>query len=592
MLSIHTAYQPTKLSNSHSTLRISSSCQIVLRIPPREKRHQRGGLVLSTRAFQWTSACLGLAFCSRASHTRTQQASAQEAIRAQLPGTDLSTTAPPLLDGENALARVRRLLLADPRNEALDVEVRQHPYSEEELQEAWYQLQLGHADETRRRFVEAVLADPNDEEALFCMGLLYEALHDLKRTVEWMDMAIEACPDHVFAWETRSRCMEHVGRLADAMAGYEYLEDLDPSATGRREGLLGHQRVYILPVGAWEDGAAGYIQEAAEEASTQPSWQENFLSPEPEPELRQPALERGIMAWDNVLSAGLLRSLQDCVEDHFQFIFTNRWVYAADESFQGAASTIWLPASEDAASVPEVAARTILRQILKQNPAEFAGVEYWARVRSVNLGAGFHYDEALDAEDCNSDWVEGNPWRPQWSSVFYLTDEGGPTVVLDQLHDARGRFSPPLPSKAYLCMPRANRLVLFRADLHHGSLPVDIWLDSEESRRVFVFNFWRRHAPEAPHCQRLDFQQHPAMQRHVLKADQATSLQASENARLETLDPVQVELDVLSRPGELPHSSTFGYLPLPLPMPSMEMLKEKRGFYEVDWVAAAQAYKG
>ena len=25
-------------------------------------------------------------------------------------------------------------------------------------------------------------------------------------------------------------------------------------------------------------------------------------------------------------------------------------------------------------------------------------------------------------------------------------------------------------------MPRANRIVLFRADLHHGSLPVDIWL--------------------------------------------------------------------------------------------------------------------
>ena len=339
-----------------------------------------------------------------------------------LPGTELVSTAPPLLEGEDAVARVRRLISSDANNQGLDLTGREHPFSDDELQEAWHQLQLGDSDTARSLFVEAVLADPEDEEALFCMGLLYEALHDLDRTAEWMDMAIEACPDHIFAWETRSRCMEHRGRLAESLAGYEQLEYLDPSATGRREGLLGHQRVYIVPVGAWEDGAADYMQEAAEEAAEeavhQPRWQENFLAPERESELEQPELRSGIMAWDHVLSTDLLQRLRECVEDHFQFIFTNRWVYSADESFTGAASTMWLPASEEATSIPEVAARTILRHLLKQEPEDYAGVEYWARVRSVNLGAGFHYDEAVDAEDVDSEWVHGNPWRPQWSSVL------------------------------------------------------------------------------------------------------------------------------------------------------------------------------
>ncbi|CAE7176758.1 unnamed protein product, partial [Symbiodinium necroappetens] len=552
---------------------------------------QRDGRI-TTSVLKWASVALfATAWRSgRRPEIQLRRAVVQEVALDFLPGTDLPSTAPAPLDNEGAADRVRRMVAADPSNKELETERQEPPFSDEDLREAWHELQLGHADEARSRFVRAVLADPSDSEALFCMGLLYEALHDLRRTAEWMDMAIEVCPDHVFAWETRSRCMEHLGRLAESLAGYEQLEMLDESATGRREGLLGHQRVYILPVGAWEDGAAGYIQKAAKKMPPRPQWQENFLFPEPLPALRQPALESGIMAWDNVLSKGLLQRLQDCVEDHFQFIFTNRWVYAADDAFEGAASTMWLPSSGDARSVPEVAALTILRHILNQDPAEIAGVEYWARVRSVNLGAGFHYDEAVDADDINSEWVHGNPWRPQWSSVFYLTDEGGPTVVLDQLHDHDGRLAPTLPRKGYLCMPRTNRLVLFRADLHHGSLPLDIWLDSEQTRRVFVFNFWRRHAPEPPHCQRLNLQHHPAMRRHVLTSDEAAALQAVESSRFEDGHdgPSPVRQKVLSRPEELPHSSDFGYLPRPLPMPTMAALTAERLFYEVDWPAAAQ----
>ena len=566
-----------------------------------KQRDSRIKTVQGTSVLKWASVAVSRLFATtwrfggrRPFARQLRRAMVEDAVAAVefLPFSELPSTSPPPLENEGAADRVRRMVAADPCNEVLDLTDRQEPpFSDEDLREAWHELQLGHADEARSLFVRAVLADPSDSEALFCMGLFYEALHDLRRTAEWMDMAIEECPDHVFAWETRSRCMEHLGRLAESLAGYEQLEMLDESATGRREGLLGHQRVYILPVGAWEDGAAGYIQKAAKKIPPRPQWQENFLFPEPQPDLRQPALESGITAWANVLSKDLLQRLQDCVEDHFQFIFTNRWVYEADDAFEGAASTMWLPSSADASSVPEVAALTILRHILNQDPAEIAGVEYWARVRSVNLGAGFHYDEAVDADDANSEWVHGNPWRPQWSSVFYLTDERGPTVVLDQLHDHHGRLAPTLPRKGYLCMPRANRLFLFRADLHHGSLPVDIWLDSEQTRRVFVFNFWHRHVPEPPHCQRLNLQHHPAMRRHVLTSDEAAALQAVESSRFEADrdGPSPVRQKVLSRPDDLPHSSDFGYFPRPLPMPTMAALKEERLFYEVDWPAAAQA---
>eukprot|EP00435_Cladocopium_sp_Y103_P011780 s1452_g3.t1 len=271
----------------------------------------------------------------------------------------------------------------------------------------------------------------------------------------------------------------------------------------------------------WSENVAQDLTDSARPLQTE--WQENFQKPEPS--TAPAALRGGVAAWDQVLNKELLRQLDACVDDHFQYIFTHRRVFGADEGFPGSAANMWLPSEKAPRSAPEVAAMGILQHVLQGDAEEFSGVEYWARVRSFNLGAAFHYDTAVDAKDVHGDWIHGNPWRPQWSCVLYLSD-GGPTLVLDQIHCDTGSVDPVLPAAGHLCMARRNRLLIFRADLFHGSLPEKIWLDTDMSRKVFIFNFWRRHVPEPPSCQPPQLARHVAMQRHRLKDQEVATLQA------------------------------------------------------------------
>lgn len=59
---------------------------------------------------------------------------------------------------------------------------------------------------------------------------------------------------------------------------------------------------------------------------------------------------------------------------------------------------MWLPSASEASNVVEEAARGILRHVLLEEAENFSGVEYWARCRSVNLGASLHFDAAVDAQ--------------------------------------------------------------------------------------------------------------------------------------------------------------------------------------------------
>lgn len=512
-----------------------------------------------------------------------------------LPGSDLPSMAPLLRKGETHPTRSQRMVDEDFEFDASPEAPSSETTSAMLCSAGMQKLREGKGADAKQLFAKAVLADPVNPEALFSMGLYYEVAHQPAWMVRWMDAAIEAQPNHVLAWVLRSKYLEHQGRLEEALRGYEHAAHLRPNdqvARSKLTSILNHQRVHILPCDAWEEGAAEEISACGSESSADlPEWQENFLQPAAARTLRQPLLQTGVMAWDNVLSTELLAQLDDCVDHYQQFTFTNGWVYTGDDkegSSGGAAATVWLPSETCPATAPELAARYLLQRILQEDSGEFAGVEYWGRVRSVNLGAGLHYDEAVDSLDANNDWVHGNPWRPQWSSVLYLSDEGGPTVILDQLHCQDGRNVPEIPQRGHLCMPRRNRLVVFRADLFHGTLPVNVWLNTTEKRRVFIFNFWRSHRPEEPHCQRQDYGRHVAMQGLQLRPEDLHRLQAAEAEPRAAPSPVQRR--TFWRPEELPHSSDCGFLPIPMPMPSMAQLKEGTGFCELDWrVAAAEA---
>ncbi|CAL1169777.1 unnamed protein product [Cladocopium goreaui] len=459
------------------------------------------------------------------------------------------------------------------------------------LEKAFSCLRAGDGKQAEELFASAVLvtaAAPN-VDAIYGMGVFLEVSHRHTEMLQWMDLAIELDPRHLAAWEARSRCQEHHGRLAEALAGYRHLSRLDGRLTRRRDGLLDHQQVYIIPMDVWSENVAEDLTVSARPLQTE--WQENFQKPEPS--AAPAALKGGVAAWDQVLNEELLRQLDACVDDHFHYIFTHRRVFWADEDFPGSAANMWLPSERAPRSAPEVAALGILQHVLQEDAAEFSGVEYWARVRSFNLGAAFHYDTAVDAKDVHGDWIHGNPWRPQWSCVLYLTD-GGPTLVLDQVHCDAGYVDPVLPAAGHLCMARRNRLLIFRADLFHGSLPEKIWLDTDMSRKVFIFNFWRRHVPESPSCQPPKLARHVAMQRHRLKAEDVATSQAqlAEHFAASPLTaPRAVQPQLLATKEDFPHSSDLDYLPVPLPMPSMSRLCAERGFYRLDWLKAAAGSK-
>jgi len=508
-----------------------------------------------------------------------------------LPGSDEPSTAPPLLPGESHAQRAARLLADNFGMDGCPAPATRGTSSAVLVEEGMQKLGRGEAAGARMLFAQAVLADATDPEALFSLGLYFEVAHQPERMVRWMDAAIERLPGHALAWVLRSKHMEHQGLLETALRGYEHALRLQPDnsmALSARRSLLAHRGVHVEPVSSWGLGVAeAILASKAGGAQQLPAWQENFLRPAAAPPLRQPLLSEGVMAWDDVLSDELLAQLDVAVEQYFHFTFSNGWMRGegGGPGGGGAAATCWLPAGAAPATAPEVAARAILKQVLKEDPSEFSGIEYWGRVRSVNLGADLHYDQAEAATDDAGDWAHGNPWRPQWSTVLYLTDEGGPTVILDQIHRESGRHVPFIPQRGHLCVPKRNRLVVFRADLFHGTLPVNVWLDTAEKRRVFVFNFWRRHRPEAPHCQRPDFDRHTAMRRLVLKPPELQRLLAAEAKPREAALPVQRRR--FCRREELPQCSDFRYLQAAMPMPRMDQLLGAAGLCEVDWAAAA-----
>ncbi|CAK8993262.1 unnamed protein product [Durusdinium trenchii] len=481
--------------------------------------------------------------------------------------------APELLEAESEEERLQRMLLDLGEFELLEGS------SSELLQRAFTSLRntkggkeakerLPSSSELLGLFASAVLQDPSNVEAIFGMGVFLEVSHRPMEMLRWMDLVLELQPKHLGAWE--------------ALAGYRQLASLDTARTRPRDALLEHQQVYVLPMEVWSEGVAEDLQVAAKHVDRE--WQENAYDPP-----RDIASDRSfsVMAWDDVLCEELLRHLEESVKDHFEYIFTNRHVFGADEDHQGPAANMWLPSQRAPSNAAEVAARSILRHLLKEEITEFAGVEYWARVRSFNLGARFHYDADVDAEE--REWVQGNPWRPWTSCVFYLTT-GGPTVVLEQVLSPEGHLTPSLPACGHLCVPKRNRLLVMRGDLFHGSLPVKVWLDSDESRKVFIFNFWRRHRPTAPSCQEPCLARHVAMQPHLLQDSEVQNLEKLMELHYQDLRETPLRPQILARPEDLPHSSDFGYLPVLLPMPSMEQVCAEGGFYRLDWLRAAEKF--
>ena len=128
-----------------------------------------------------------------------------------------------------------------------------------------------------------------------------------------------------------------------------------------------------------------------------------------------------------------------------------------------------------------------------------AGGEWWIQSRNTNENIGFHVDkdEGVASEE---QWMK----MPALSTVTYLTDEGGPTLVLNQSSNRGGnQQTPELPTQGILVFPKKNRHILFRGNLQHGVVGEFGEKGVNIKRVTFLVNWWDK-KPMSPYCMSID----------------------------------------------------------------------------------------
>ncbi|KNC48398.1 JmjC domain-containing protein 4 [Thecamonas trahens ATCC 50062] len=131
-------------------------------------------------------------------------------------------------------------------------------------------------------------------------------------------------------------------------------------------------------------------------------------------------------------------------------------------------------------------------QVLGLNDDEWAGGEWWIQDRAADNVLHFHADCAEGREETTLSM------HPLVSTVLYLTDVGGPTVVYNASVAPSGgdydpfRLEPASPSSGAVVWPRLGRMLAFDGRLIHGVAHDDP--PSSAKRVTLLINFWR-HRP-------------------------------------------------------------------------------------------------
>ena len=235
--------------------------------------------------------------------------------------------------------------------------------------------------------------------------------------------------------------------------------------------------------------------------------------PEPEPEPRRlvgaPTSACPAVVLGSVLDAELFERVR---RDFFRVVESEFQPPEKDDSFTSGTYWFSLPAAGQGAAprnAIEAAAIAIscsepFRELL--NVGSLTGVEWWFQEQGPEDAAkDYHTD--CDVQIKRGHGAQGDvvvERRPLLSSVFYLDDFGGPTVVFGQTEPESGaRLSPRLPRSAVASFPHPNQLLVFRGDLFHGVLATTQPNPTERSRFTLLLNWWsdRPHGPaDLPPC--------------------------------------------------------------------------------------------
>lgn len=191
----------------------------------------------------------------------------------------------------------------------------------------------------------------------------------------------------------------------------------------------------------------------------------------------------------------------------------------------------------------------------------FVGAEWWVQHRPPMASQSFHFDfdQALYHRG-------GGLQYPTWSSVLYLSEVGGPTVVIEQRAEPqqhgwwssfwhRGRshieqsdstpallqLVPQEADEADVLYPTLGMYALFHGDRLHGVLPPMQGEEAQGMRTTLLVNWWMKE-PEPPSCSPVEPELLHAMQAAstALQDDEVLSVCESPLAQHQELHEVML----------------------------------------------------
>lgn len=141
--------------------------------------------------------------------------------------------------------------------------------------------------------------------------------------------------------------------------------------------------------------------------------------------------------------------------------------------------TVWYDLGRAPTTFFEQAIQRLYRTVLGRRG--YIGAEYWMRAQAADGVFFLHFDR--------DEAVRARYVCPQLSSVFYLSESGGPTIILPVTPSSAA-----WPPKGATVWPSFGRYALFPGNFLHGVLP---GLPSRWRRVAFFINWWR-HQPSYP----------------------------------------------------------------------------------------------
>ena len=122
----------------------------------------------------------------------------------------------------------------------------------------------------------------------------------------------------------------------------------------------------------------------------------------------------------------------------------------------------------------------------------YLGAEWWIQSRPSNDPKEYHLDTAITwcrENGWPADLIQACHFYPSVGSIFYLSSQGGPTVVFNQSMTEKG-MTPILPKELSLIFPKENRLLMFKGNKYHGVLKGEDD-DDASNRLTLLVNYWR-----------------------------------------------------------------------------------------------------